>query len=81
MSSSRDKGLEIKLIISQEQFSFFFAFILLAKEDGMAITAHREKTGWPLLPTGKVSETCYFLEPQLKCSDFYIKCQRGVMEI
>jgi hypothetical protein len=32
------------LIISRGQISFFFFFILLAKEDEMAITAHRESS-------------------------------------
>jgi hypothetical protein len=60
----------MKLIISQRQISFFFAFILLAKEDKMVITVQR----------GKVPERSFFLKPELKCPDFYIKCQKDVME-
>jgi len=34
----------MKLVISQGQISFFFAFTLLAKEEDIAITAHKESS-------------------------------------
>ena len=52
-------NLKTKLVISQGQISFFFAFTLLAEEKGIAITAHRGSS-WKKLLSGTRIKTPWF---------------------